>query len=277
MFVTAFSSMFLTHLFSSQFGCDTKMKYCTMRTGNAENPNLNAPYASIDRCTFDGVAASCDARRHHRHNGWIETREGDAALPVPFDHVRGLATIDYIMPLTRGGQPQPYFDEMLTARIVYTDKVLRALEYLIANNGFSPGTPPVNQPLTPCHSIALRAMLKQQAEATDRGVVDSEVTKKGTKRKTAPHTKGPCEHGVRPRSSCKVCSACPHGKRRCTCKECGGASICVHGRRRSKCKECGGSEICVHGRRRYWCKECGGGGICEHGRRRSGCKVCKKI
>ena len=49
-----------------------------------------------------------------------------------------------------------------------------------------------------------------------------ESTKKGTKRKRAPPTKGPCEHGVKPRSACKVCSACPHGRRRRQCKECGG-------------------------------------------------------
>jgi hypothetical protein len=50
---------------------------------------------------------------------------------------------------------------------------------------------------------------------------------------------------------------CAHGKRRSSCKECGGASICVHGRRRSRCKECGGASICVHGRHRSGCKECG--------------------
>ena len=41
-----------------------------------------------------------------------------------------------------------------------------------------------------------------------------ESTTKGTKRKRAPRTKGPCEHGVKHRSRCKVCSACPHGRRR---------------------------------------------------------------
>ena len=52
---------------------------------------------------------------------------------------------------------------------------------------------------------------------------------RGVKRKRAPPTKGPCEHGVKPRSSCKACSACPHGKRRRRCKECGGTSIREHG------------------------------------------------
>ena len=67
-----------------------------------------------------------------------------------------------------------------------------------------------------------------------------ELTKKGTKRKIAPRHHGPCEHGVKYRSNCKVCSACPHGRRGSQCKECGGTSICEHGRVRSKCKECGG-------------------------------------
>ena len=95
-----------------------------------------------------------------------------------------------------------------------------------------------------------------------------------TKRKAVPRTKGPCEHGVKYRSQCKVCGACPHGKQRSVCKECGGAGICMHGRRRTQCKECGGGSICEHGRQRSKCKECGGGGICEHGRERYYCKEC---
>ena len=105
---------------------------------------------------------------------------------------------------------------------------------------------------------------------------EKDATKKGTKRKRAPYTKGPCEHGVKPRSKCKVCSACPHGRQRSKCKECGGASICVHGRERYYCKECGGGGICVHGRQRSHCKECGGSQICVHGRQRSSCGKCKK-
>ena len=101
-----------------------------------------------------------------------------------------------------------------------------------------------------------------------------ELTKKGTKRKYAHYTKGPCEHGAKKRSRCKVCSACPHGRRRYGCKDCGGKGICEHGRQRSKCKECGGKGICEHGRERSRCKECGGGAICEHGRQRNQCKEC---
>ena len=92
------------------------------------------------------------------------------------------------------------------------------------------------------------------AENTDTSREES--TKKGTKRKIAPKHHGPCEHGVKPRSKCKVCGACPHGRRRDQCKECGGASICEHGRRRTQCKECGGGSICEHGRERSKCKEC---------------------
>ena len=102
-----------------------------------------------------------------------------------------------------------------------------------------------------------------------------ELTTKGTKRKRAPPTKGPCEHGVKYRSNCKVCSACPHGRERYECKECGGKGVCDHGHVCSICKECGGSSICEHGRQRSQCKECGGSQICEHGRRRYRCKDCR--
>ena len=110
--------------------------------------------------------------------------------------------------------------------------------------------------------------VESKAEVTEEEL----LTKKGTKRKRAPRTKGPCEHGVKYRSKCKVCSACPHGRQRKQCKECGGKGICEHGRQRSKCKECGGSGICEHGRLRNQCKECGGASICEHGRQRQKCK-----
>ena len=92
-----------------------------------------------------------------------------------------------------------------------------------------------------------------------KGEVDvPEEVNKGMKRKRAPPTKGPCEHGVKYRSQCKVCNACPHGRRRRECKECGGSSICEHGRQRYVCKECDGKGICEHGRERRRCKECGG-------------------
>ena len=120
--------------------------------------------------------------------------------------------------------------------------------------------------------------VKVEPPADDDGInAEDEKTHlegKGAKRKRAPPTKGPCEHGVKYRSKCKVCRACPHGRRRSNCKECGGGSICEHGRRRSECKECGGGSICEHGRIRSYCKECGGSQICEHGRVRKQCKEC---
>ena len=84
----------------------------------------------------------------------------------------------------------------------------------------------------------VRVTLDEYGEVEDTESGGEEVTKKGTKRKRAPYTKGPCEHGVKYRSQCKVCSACPHGRRRSECKECGGGSICEHGRIRYRCKEC---------------------------------------
>ena len=69
-----------------------------------------------------------------------------------------------------------------------------------------------------------------------------ELTTKGTKRKYAPRHYGPCEHGVKYRSKCKVCGACPHGRERSKCKECGGSQICEHGRERYRCKDCRGDK-----------------------------------
>ena len=68
--------------------------------------------------------------------------------------------------------------------------------------------------------------VKVEPPADDDGInAEDEKTHlegKGAKRKRAPPTKGPCEHGVKTRSKCKVCSACPHGRQRSVCKECGG-------------------------------------------------------
>ena len=158
-----------------------------------------------------------------------------------------------------------------------------------------------------------RPHVRREIPNSDDAKVEVEVPEevnKGVKRKRAPPTKGPCEHGVKHRSNCKVCSACPHGRQRLTARSAVGHeyastvvsavgarsavghAICEHGRQRSharsavvhqyastvvsalRCKECGGASICEHGRERSQCKECGGGAICEHGRRRSTCKEC---
>ena len=87
---------------------------------------------------------------------------------------------------------------------------------------------------------------------------------------------GHCQHGRR-RSTCKECGGsaiCTHGRQRSRCKDCNGGGICQHGRRRSECKDCGGGSMCEHGRRRRQCKACGGKGICEHGRVKSKCRDC---
>ncbi|ACO64713.1 predicted protein [Micromonas commoda] len=97
---------------------------------------------------------------------------------------------------------------------------------------------------------------------------------RATKRKRGA-SDGRCEHGSRWRSKCKTCSACPHGRHRYLCVECGGIAVCEHDRERESCAECGGSGICTHGRRRSTCVDCGGKGICAHGRHRSRCQECR--
>ena len=138
----------------------------------------------------------------------------------------------------------------------------------------SRGAPTSRMGMTTVWRPRVRIAVPDVGDAENTDTWREESTKKGKKRKRAPPTKGPCEHGVKPRSNCKVCSACPHGRQRSRCKECGGGSICEHGRIRSQCKECGGASICEHGRQRNICKECGGSQICEHGRRRTQCKEC---
>ena len=131
--------------------------------------------------------------------------------------------------------------------------------------------------------------VKAEAEAELLGDVDA--AEQGVKRKRGPYTKVPCPHGVKYRSACKVCSACPHGRRRSHARSAvvinlrarssalmvqgvrwgtnlrarssahymqgvRWVTICEHGRQRSQCKECGGSQICEHGRQRHRCKEC---------------------
>ena len=80
---------------------------------------------------------------------------------------------------------------------------------------------------------------------------DGDGEKQGTKRKRAPPTKGPCEHGVKHRSRCKVCSACPHGRRRSSARSAVGHQsastvVCALSARSAV-----GHRICEHGRERY--------------------------
>jgi hypothetical protein len=85
-----------------------------------------------------------------------------------------------------------------------------------------------------------------------------------------------CEHGKR-KATCKECGGsqiCEHGKQKATCKECGGSAFCEHGKHKAICKECGGSQLCEHGKRKAQCKECGGSAFCEHGKHKAICKEC---
>lgn len=101
---------------------------------------------------------------------------------------------------------------------------------------------------------------------------------KAASRVRGPYNKGPCVHGHRFRSNCKICSACEHGKQKNKCRICNPGksfvTLCVHGRAKSKCKDCGGGSICEHGKLRYQCAACGGKAMCPCGRRKETCKVC---
>ena len=94
------------------------------------------------------------------------------------------------------------------------------------------------------------------------------MTKKGTKRKRAPPTKGPCEHGVKYRSQCRCATLV--AREVAYCRSAVGlksaapsSALSVKGAvgLRSACTvvyalhvECGGSQICEHGRQRSQCK-----------------------
>ena len=108
----------------------------------------------------------------------------------------------------------------------------------------------------------LRASVAEM-DGSESGDEEKDPTKGVNAMEERPSREGALQHGVKYRSRCKVCSACPHGKQRSYCKECGGSAFastvvgalvqgsrrpCVHGRVRSTCKECGGGSICVHGR-----------------------------
>ena len=153
-----------------------------------------------------------------------------------------------------------------------------------------------------------RPHVRREIPNSDDAKVEVEVPEevnKGVKRKRAPHTKGPCEHGVKYRSKCKVCSACPHGRQRANARSAVGhqsastvVARSVQGvrwvrnlRARSSAPSMQGVRWCINLRarscsaldarsavvhqsastvvERSQCKECGGAAICEHGRRRS--------
>ncbi len=52
--------------------------------------------------------------------------------------------------------------------------------------------------------------------------------------------------------------------------------VCIHGKRKETCKECGGSGICVHKHHRRFCKQCQGTSLCWHGVQKSRCTLCRQ-
>ena len=109
------------------------------------------------------------------------------------------------------------------------------------------GAPTSRMGMTTVWRPRVRIDVPDVGDAENTDTSREELTKKGTKRKIAPMHHGPCEHGVKHRSNCKVCSACPHGRRRLSARSAVGqqsASTVVS----ASCKECGGSQICEHGR-----------------------------
>jgi hypothetical protein len=73
-----------------------------------------------------------------------------------------------------------------------------------------------------------------------------------------------------------IMNLCPHGRRKASCRECGGSSTCEHGKKRRMCLPCGGSGVCVHGRQKSDCKDCGTG-LCIHGIKKSSCRECSPL
>ena len=67
-------------------------------------------------------------------------------------------------------------------------------------------------------------------DADARRESERRVDDEGHEAEESPSTKGPCEHGVKTRSTCKVCSACPHGRRRSRVQ---GVRWCINLRPRS--------------------------------------------
>ena len=68
----------------------------------------------------------------------------------------------------------------------------------------------------------LRASVAEM-EGSESEEEEKDATKKGVKRKRAPPTKGPCEHGVKPRSNASCAALVRTGSGASRCKECGGS------------------------------------------------------
>ena len=116
--------------------------------------------------------------------------------------------------------------------------------------------------------------VKVEPVADDDGINGEDEKKtdlegKGAKRKRAPPTKGPCEHGVKSRSKCKVCGACPHGRQRLQCKECGGVQSASTVVSALSARSAVGHQSASTVVSALSARSAVGASICEHGRRRN--------
>ena len=148
--------------------------------------------------------------------------------------------------------------------------------------------------------------VKVEPPADDDGInAEDEKTHlegKGAKRKRGSSDKGAMRaRGEVHARSARCVSACPHGRRRSQCKECGGSdqsastvvgalsarSAVVHQSASTVWLHKSASTVVANSARsavghqsastvvrRSQCKECGGSQICEHGRVRKQCKEC---
>jgi hypothetical protein len=130
--------------------------------------------------------------------------------------------------------------------------------------------------------------LKRKASSDD--TTDGVIGSSYIKRRACPHGRRKtqcrdcggtafCAHGRR-KTQCRSCGGsefCSHDRRKTQCRQCGSSEVCPHGRQKKQCRDCGGSSFCHHGIRKYVCRECQGSGICHHNHVKSKCKKCKCV
>ena len=87
----------------------------------------------------------------------------------------------------------------------------------------SRGAPTSRMGMTTVWRPRVRIAVPDVGDAENTDTSREESTKKGTKRKRAPPTKGPCEHGVKTRSNVQGVQCLSARSSRRQCKECGGA------------------------------------------------------
>ena len=94
----------------------------------------------------------------------------------------------------------------------------------------------------------LRVQSPFLATVSNRTLASMSVRDHSASLPMAPLSRPPTEVLTSPNKSNHA--VCRHGRRKVTCKECGGSGLCGHGRQKSTCRECGGSSFCRHGRRK---------------------------